>query len=71
MPDTNINLKMYKVEDLVKLTGCSKSHINKLIGEGAIKAVRFGTTHRVLESDFIDFIKRGGTQRDVYFNPRT
>lgn len=55
-----MNEKFYKVSEIAKQLNISRQGIDKAIRSGKLKAVRIGKVYRVRESDFRDYIQRGG-----------
>jgi excisionase family DNA binding protein len=46
----------YRAPDITALTGLSKHFVYKLIREGALPAVRIGSSVSVLHDDLVDFL---------------
>ena len=46
------------VNDLVKMLHIGRNRAYKLVGDGSIRTIRFGTTHRIPKQCVIDYVMR-------------
>ena len=52
------------VNDLVKMFHIGRNRAYKLVGDGSIRTIRLGTTHRIPKQCVIDYVMRSTTDKE-------
>lgn len=50
------------VNDLVAMLHIGRNRAYKLVGDGSIRSIRFGTVHRIPKQCVIDYVMRGSAE---------